>query len=472
MNSLFFIICLLAAAAACAFVFLRKKGRASALPLLVALLAVSLLAGCGSAAGTPQDTPSSDAAAPTYNIRFYFRDNLLQTQELAAGQPPAKLELSLPGMLFAGWQDAAGNTVQPERIPAAADADYRAVIYPVLENHVPYLFPDENGFLYPDAPMTSKAMGEALRALAAPEAVAYLPALPADETAFTPDAFRETLLALFPAAQVDGACAGFESDALISRRAAAVILNRLLGRSGSEVVTLRREALLPPDVSSDTPDDLELLEASVSHTVDAWGEAWSGCAIPPCYAPGFLRLDGRLYCIRENGSMLRDGELDGFAFGPDGVYTSGDAELDDYVTEILRDIVRADPGADELDHLLAAYRYARDSFTYLRKPLLDFGATGWETESALDMLRTRHGSCYGYAAVFWALARGLGYDAKAYSGTITQQPHGWVEITLDGEEYLCDPELEMAARERGQHTNDDRFMMTKAKALFYGVYSR
>ena len=97
MNSLFFIICLLAAAAACAFVFLRKKGRASALPLLVALLAVSLLAGCGSAAGTPQDTPSSDAAAPTYNIRFYFRDNLLQTQELAAGQPPAKLELSLPG---------------------------------------------------------------------------------------------------------------------------------------------------------------------------------------------------------------------------------------------------------------------------------------------------------------------------------------------------------------------------------------
>ena len=30
----------------------------------------------------------------------------------------------------------------------------------------------------------------------------------------------------------------------------------------------------------------------------------------------------------------------------------------------------------------------------------------------------------------------------------------------------------MAARERGQNTNDDRFMMTKAKALFYGVYRR
>ena len=87
------------------------------------------------------------------------------------------------------------------------------------------------------------------------------------------------------------------------------------------------------------------------------------------------------------------------------------------------------------------------------------------------MLSTKRGNCYNYASVFWALARGLGYDAKAYSGSISQQPHGWVEIDFDGVTYLFDPELEMAARERGQ-MNSARFMMTKQAAAMYGVYLR
>ena len=99
------------------------------------------------------------------------------------------------------------------------------------------------------------------------------------------------------------------------------------------------------------------------------------------------------------------------------------------------------------------------------------GETGWQTEYAVEMLSTQRGNCYNYAAVFWALARGLGYDAKAYSGSISQQPHGWVEIDFDGVTYLFDPELEMAARERGQ-MNSDRFMMTKQAAAMYGVFFR
>ena len=41
-----------------------------------------------------------------------------------------------------------------------------------------------------------------------------------------------------------------------------------------------------------------------------------------------------------------------------------------------------------------------------------------------------------------ALARGLGYDAYALAGTCTktEQPHGWVQIEFDGEDYFFDPE--------------------------------
>ena len=87
------------------------------------------------------------------------------------------------------------------------------------------------------------------------------------------------------------------------------------------------------------------------------------------------------------------------------------------------------------------------------------------------MLRTLKGNCYNYAATFWALARGLGYDARVYSGLISDAPHGWVEITIDDVDYLFDPELEMAARERGNYLSD-YFMMTRLAASNSGRYYR
>ena len=433
------------------------------LPVLLAVLLAALLAGCGSTQAPPEETPP-----PQYQVRYYFGKNLLQTQTLTEGQTPAHLELALPGLTFAGWRDGSGAAAEPERAAVTGDTDYYAVTYPVLENHVPYLFPDEDGFLRPDSPMSFAALDAALHALASPKAAAYLPDFIADEEALTPDALREILLELFPAQQVDAACRGRLEGAAVTRRETAAILNSLLGRDARETVTLRRDAVRAPDCGT---DDWDLLEASVSHTTDPWGEAWSGCDIPAVYAPGFASVRGRLYFIGDDGVMLTDTERDGFAFGADGVYTSGDAELDKYVVDILASLSQDHPDAEPLEMLRAAYEYARDSFTYFRKDPLAFGATGWQTEAAVEMFSTLRGNCYNYAAAFWALARGLGYDARAYSGTISEQPHGWVEIAFDGQDYLFDPELEMAARERGQ-MNSDRFMMTKMAAGFWGLYLR
>ena len=121
--------------------------------LLAALLALAL-AGCGETetAEVPEETP-----APVYALRYWLGDKLLQTQTLAEGQYPAHLELSFSGLRFVGWSTDDGTLAQPEQSAMTADVDYHAVIYPMLDNHVPYLFPDADGFLLPDAPLTSRA---------------------------------------------------------------------------------------------------------------------------------------------------------------------------------------------------------------------------------------------------------------------------------------------------------------------------
>src|SRR5262249_53515796 len=65
---------------------------------------------------------------------------------------------------------------------------------------------------------------------------------------------------------------------------------------------------------------------------------------------------------------------------------------------------------------------------------------------ALSMLQTHGGNCYRYAALFCVLARAYGYQANVVSGSVPRTgggwaPHGWVEITIGGKIYVCDPDM-------------------------------
>ena len=177
------------------------------------------------------------------------------------------------------------------------------------------------------------------------------------------------------------------------------------------------------------------------------------------YEEGLVNLGGFLYRADENGLFLMDAEADGLYYGPDGRYTSGSEELDGLVAAVLEPICAE--YTEREDMLRAAYEYVRDEFTYLRRNYYETGETGWETEEAITMLSTGRGNCYNYAAAFWALARGLGYDAEAVSGEISRrgQPHGWVMI--DGLYY--DPETEMTYR-RDHMYDRDMFAMDEARA--------
>ncbi|MBQ3277107.1 MAG: transglutaminase domain-containing protein, partial [Oscillospiraceae bacterium] len=158
---------------------------------------------------------------------------------------------------------------------------------------------------------------------------------------------------------------------------------------------------------------------------------------------GFLWFDGYLYRPDENGYFLTDQVYDSLYFDANGRYTCGNEELDGYVARTILEYTSAEN--TRLDNLHALYFHVKNDFEYLRRNFYYSGATGWDIEEALTIFRTNKGNCYCYAGAFCALARGMGYNAVTYSGTIgiQEQQHAWTEITLDDQIYICDPEIEM-----------------------------
>lgn len=180
------------------------------------------------------------------------------------------------------------------------------------------------------------------------------------------------------------------------------------------------------------------------------------------WEPGFHVIDGVLFYADENWDLLCDGQLGTLTFDEKGRYTSGNAELDAIVTELLAGFYEENPSASRYDILYEAFCYCRDEFRYVGRGILDFGATGWEVEWALEALQTKATNCYGFNAAFCQLARGLGYDAYCVSGKVLElaMPHGWCECEIDGELFIFDPQLAYRAL-TGERTNwgEDMFQV-------------
>lgn len=170
--------------------------------------------------------------------------------------------------------------------------------------------------------------------------------------------------------------------------------------------------------------------------------------LPTDMTPGFKTQDGWLFYVDDSGTLLKDGKVGDLYFGTDGRYTTGNFELDEMVAEILDRLINENPDKEGEDLLRVIHVYCRDNFKYLRRKdgNIDYGATGWAADKAYEMLSTGKGNCYNFAAAFWALSRGIGYETYAISGTCTSsnQPHGWCVIEIDGKDYFFDCEWEYA----------------------------
>lgn len=430
--------------------------------LLAAVCLALLLWGCEKQAvpaGTTQPTQPAETTVPKYTVTFRVEGKVYMETSAEAGDCVTVAEPAIAGMKFYGWLDEKEQPVDPGSVEVRKSVTYYASFYPDMTSHEPYLFADKNHFLHPEALLTNEELAVAINMLAAPGAEGYLPKLPDGSEAVNVGDLKTLLEALFPKAMVEQAMISLEGDT-ITRSTFAYVMEQLLDRAG-DAVEIADNSVLPYDVAPGSENAEILLEASFHHTHSDSGANWTQIAEEMKHAAGFFNIDGWLYCIDENGALVRDAQVGVLTFGSDARYTCGDSELDTMVAEILAQIILDNPGAERIDLLRRAFEYSRDSFTYLRRQAYYFGQTGWEIEDAKKMLATKRGNCYSYAAVFWALGRGLGYETIGISGTMTGtfQPHSWVEIFFDGVPYIFDPEMEMVYRFERDIFDKDMFMV-------------
>ena len=291
--------------------------------------------------------------------------------------------------------------------------------------------------------------------------------------------------------------AGMTDMTVLTRADAAVLVNRLLGRTPDRealdtlpydlLLDLPRtdaryeevlEAVFPHEYLEDTDERWNLQTLAVSqmragaHTKDGRGFVVdeSGCVVREnglftsggwtylsdtdtgcIFADGALhRTDGHVVLSLRGGQLLQDGAQGEYLFDENGYYTTGNEELDALLDEAIAACTTQDMTQEQM--LRACYDYVR-SYKYLGRNAA-FGAEvktpPYEKllEFAQKILSTGKGDCYNFAASFCLLSRRLGFAAECIIGECgyvwNWHPiaHGWVEITKDGQTLLYDPQIE------------------------------
>ena len=490
---------------------------------LLVLLQICLLAAIFYLAHTPVSQP--DRPLPTFTetrplleLRYQIPGHEDVVESVYYGDTVTLHEpVDIDGYTFLRWIGPDGREEDRISFPVFRDMVYTARLVPSFETekHIPYLTTDEEAVLDVDGPVTIREFVNILYLLldtdetgtgrfvdvaeddSCFEAAAWLKDVGIlTGSRLHPDAnlsvgeMLEILNRFFPAIETDDTCefqdlapdspyyscccaavqrgwipsgklvrSGAAED--ISRGRFARIMNHVLGRDAvRHLDTEDVGTILDVPVTGDYYDDV--VEAVIPHEyrMRADEEIWTSSEALPVHEPGFFFAGVRLHYIAEDGSPAVNTNVNGLDYNRNGEVTSGDAELDRALWDILDQLIEpAHMDREEMLHVI--YQYMVDGFSYRYGSMYAFGAEGWAVKEAKRMLEHNSGNCYCYAALFYELARFIGYDAKLYSGRVYGEqyeyrtydsdlvyspmgytPHGWVEIEFDGEPYIFDPEYE------------------------------
>ncbi len=438
------------------------------------------------------------------------------TEEIFYGETASLHEpVRLDGYTFMGWEDSEGKLEDRSEFPVYRDTVYvaRYAIALETEKHLAYLETHAEGILDADGTVSMREFANALYLLLDTEKVGsgrFLDVSEKDscykaaatlkdlgvlsgsrlhpDDSLTRGEMLKALCCFYPAvsetynfddleshdayypcfctAVANGWIDGEEplhagATEELCRGEFAKIMNRVLHRNvPRQLKTSDVGSVLDLASSHEYYDDL--VEAAVPHEYILEGEKeiWTDSEPMPLHEPGFFFNGVRLHCITEDGSPVVSSTFFGLSFNKNGEVTSGDPELDKMLWDILKTTINPNT-MDQEEMLRAVYDYVVHSFSYRYGHVYERGAEGWAIREARRMLENRAGNCYCFAALFYELARFVGYDAKLYSGIVYGEqyeyntedgnlvycpigytPHGWVEITIDGVMYLFDPEYE------------------------------
>ena len=417
------------------------------------LLPAALLAGCL--------TVQACAAFPAYTLRTGSHDKYLDGTPSGAFQPSAALTRAQaaaivyglmeqpPAVRYGGFADVPAGAWYEQ----AAEALSAAGILP----------PDGSGRFRPNDAITRAECAVMLSHFLPPTrqtlSFADLPG-DAPEAGAVSAAAGQGLLSTDDAGNIR------PSDP-VTRAEAAVLFNRMLGRAPNP-----SELMSTPEmrVFADVPVShwayADILEATTTHSfVPVAGsrfERWTDFQREvPRIADGFHNVDGWLYFAR-NGQYVAAETVGNFTFDENGRWTTGSPALDETLAGIVRAQTNEAMSRDE--KLRALYNYVRDNFTYIKRELVSKEQSGWQTAYAASFFADGRGNCFSFAAAFQQLCRAVGVDAVTVVGQLgkNHQPHGWVEITLDGTAAVYDPEIEMVYRGRGRTYDMFRFQYSAA----------
>lgn len=247
----------------------------------------------------------------------------------------------------------------------------------------------------------------------------------------------------------------YHPDEIITRATAVVLLNRALGRTADRAYIDSHHPVFFADVAPASSYYYDVCEAAVphQHTLSSGTEQWTSHT-PAAQVPadGFHLVDGWLYYYDSaRGDLVRNDTVRNHTFDASGHFTTGNNELDSWLRKIV--LARVDDSMTQEEKLRAVFLYTRDSFTYLRRAPYEFGVYDYMETDALRILTTGYGNCYCYASLLWYLTRWIGYESVIYNGTVgvRKSPHSWVEIAMNGKNYIFDAELEMAYRRKKRY---------------------
>ena len=129
----------------------------------------------------------------------------------------------------------------------------------------------------------------------------------------------------------------------------------------------------------------------------------------------------------------------------DGTLQEPDTELKKLVASVIESATTS--SMSQKAQLENCFDYFVDASEYERK--LDVPLGNWTGDYAAEILLTGKGNCYNYAAGFAYIAKGLGYDARVCTGTVTSSlggrtPHAWTEVRMGDNWYIFDSEMQDA----------------------------
>lgn len=122
------------------------------------------------------------------------------------------------------------------------------------------------------------------------------------------------------------------------------------------------------------------------------------------------------------------------------------------------------------------FEYVEDNYGYKRAK--NFSASkGWEKEYAVEMYKSKRGSCYHFAATYALLVKkATGYEVRIGIGKTTGfaedrlQDHAWVEVKVGKIWYICDPNMDkFAAKSSGKYFYKERSKLKNVYNNFEGV---